>query len=111
MSNVLFIQVQDRPGIIETKVSETANLGELHDALSAAGITIDGDTFIFIDEADDHLQGERNVPVHGLKHGCRVHVARCKRIKVTVHFLEKTEEHLFSPGARVRAVKARAVKE
>jgi hypothetical protein len=34
-----------------------------------------------------------------------VHVTRCHRIKTTVHFLEKTAEHEFPPGARVRAVK------
>ena len=55
------------------------------------------------------MHGERHEPVHGLKHGSRVHVTRCHRIKTTVHFLDKTAEHEFPPGARVRAVKEWAV--
>lgn len=107
---ITFIQVHGRPGILEAELSQAATLGELHDVLMASGITIDAETFIFIDESEEHAQGERHEPVHGLKHGCRIHVSRCKRIKATVNFLDKTEAHEFSPGARVRAVKEWAVR-
>ena len=106
---LIFIQVHGRRGILEAELSEAATLGELHKALAAAGIEIDAETFIFIDEAEEHLHGEHHQPVPGLKHGCRVHVSRCKRIKTTVHFLDKTAEHEFAPGVRVRAVKEWAV--
>lgn len=106
---IIFIQVHGRPGILEAELSEAATLGELSDALAAAGVEIDAETFIFIDEGEQHEHGDRRQPVHHLKHGSRVHVSRCKRIKTTVHFLEKTAEHEFPPGARVRAVKAWAV--
>jgi len=102
---LMFIQAHGRPGILEAELSEAARLGELHDALTAAGLTVDAETFIFIDEAEEHLHGQRHDPVPGLKHGARVHVTRCRRIKTTVHFLDKTAEHAFAPGARVRAVK------
>jgi hypothetical protein len=102
---LIFIQAHGGPGILEAELSEAAILGELHDALAAAGIPVDAEAFIFIDDAEDHLHGERHEPIRGLKHGTRVHVTRCRRIKTTVHFLEKTAEHEFPPGARVRAVK------
>jgi hypothetical protein len=102
---IVFIQAHGRPGIIEVELSQAATLGELHDALATSGITVDAETFIFIDEAEEHAQGERHEPVRGLKHGCRIHVSRCKRINVTVNFLDKSEAHEFPPGARVRAVK------
>jgi hypothetical protein len=106
MSKILvFIQVHGRPGILEAELSETAILGELHEALKAAGIPTDAETFIFIDEADEHLHRRHDEPIGSLKHGARVHVTRCRRIKTTVHFLDKTAEHAFAPGARVRAVK------
>jgi hypothetical protein len=108
-TNVVFIQVQGTPGILEGKVGPAATLGELFAAIAAAGVTIDKDTFIFVDEAENHLHGEHHEPVHGVKHGCRIHVSRCKRIRATVNFLEKTETREFAPGARVRAVKAHAV--
>lgn len=109
MTTIIFIQSHDRTGIIEAALKEDATLGDLHDALAAAGVTIDADTFIFIDEAEEHLHGERHHPLLDIKRGARIHVTRCKRIKATVHFLDKTEDHKFPPGARVRAVKAQAV--
>jgi hypothetical protein len=107
---IIFVQVHGRPGILEAALSDAATLGELHDVLAAAGIEVDAGTFIFIDEAEHHQHGERHQPVGGIKHGSRVHVSRCKRIKTTVHFLDKTAEHEFPPGARVRAVKEWAVR-
>jgi hypothetical protein len=106
---VIFIQVHGRPGILEAELSEAATLGELHDALGLLGIEVNAETFIFIDESEDHQHGDRHHPIRGVKHGSRVHVSRCKRIKTTLHFLDKTAEHEFAPGARVRAVKAWAV--
>lgn len=106
---IVFIQVHGRPGILEAELSEAATLGELHDVLIAAAVQVDAETCIFVDEADQHQHGERHQPMHHLKHGSRIHVSRCKRIKTTVHFLEKADEHEFPPGARVRAVKEWAV--
>jgi hypothetical protein len=106
---IIFIQVHGRPGVLEAELTEAATLGSLHDTLAAVGVQVDAETFIFIDEAEEHLHGERHEQVHGMKHGTRIHVCRCHRIKTTVNFLEKTAEHSFPPGARVRAVKAWAV--
>jgi hypothetical protein len=106
---IIFIQVHGRPGIIEAELSEAATLGELQDALGAAGVQIDAETFIFIDESEHHLEGDRARRVEGLKHGMRLHLSRCRRVKTTVHYLNQTTEHEFPPGARVRRVKEWAV--
>lgn len=107
---VTFVQVHGQTAIVEAELSEAPTFGELQDALATLGIKIDAETFIFLDEADAHICGERHDPVHGIKHGCRIHISRCKRIKTTVHYLEKTAEQDFPPGARVRAVKEWAVR-
>ncbi|MBK7354469.1 MAG: hypothetical protein IPL29_12520 [Propionivibrio sp.] len=109
MTTNIFIQSHDRPGIIEAALKDAATLGDLHDALVAAGVAIDADTFIFIDEAEEPLHGERHHALPGIKRGTRIYVTRCKRIKAIVRFLDKTEEQEFPPGTRVRAVKAQAV--
>jgi hypothetical protein len=106
---IVFVQVHGRPGVLEAELSAATTLGELYDALGAVGVTVDADTLLFIDEAEEPLAGGREDPIQGLKHGCRIHVSRCKRIETTVHYLEKTAERDFPPGARVRAVKAWAV--
>jgi len=107
----IFIQVHGQPGLHEAEVPEHATFGDLQDALAGLGITFDPETFIFIDEAEQHEHGERRDRVPELKRGCRIHISRCKRITVTVNYLDKTAEHAFPPGARVRAVKAWAVKK
>ncbi|MEM4988017.1 hypothetical protein V8G57_11525 [Collimonas sp. H4R21] len=106
---VVFIQVQGRPGIIETKLGPATTIGELKAALAAVGVNIDVETFIYVEDAENHLHGEHHEPAYGVKHGCRIHVSRCKRIRATVHYLDKTETRDFAPGARIRAVKAHAV--
>lgn len=108
---IIFIQVHGCPGILEAELAEAATIGELYDVLAAAGVTLNDETFVFIDEAEQHEQGERHQPVHGIKHGSRIHVCHCKRIKTTVHYLSGTHEREFAPGARVRAVKEWAVEK
>lgn len=106
---IIFIQVHGRPEILEAELSEAATLGELYDALAAVGIEMNAETFIFIDEAEQHQEGERHHLIGGIKQGSRVHVCHCKRIKTTVHFLNNTAEREFAPGTRVRTVKEWAV--
>src|SRR5687768_11803255 len=108
---VVFIQVQGRPGIVEGELSTPATVGDIHDVLQQRGIEIDKDMVIFVDEAERHEREDRKAEVENVKRGCRIHVTRCKKIEVTVHFLNKTIERAFPPGARVRAVKQWAVRE
>ncbi len=103
--HIIFIQAHGSPNIVEAEISTAPTVGELHDLLAARAIETVAETFIFIDEAEQPIRGERHDAVHGLKHGGRVHITRCHRIKTTVHFLDKTAERDFPPGARVRAVK------
>ena len=102
----LFVQVHGHAGLHELEVAEAATLGELHAALEKLGIKIDAETFVFIDEAEHHESGHDQDRLPHLKNGCRVHVSRCRQIEVTVHYLDKTANHRFAPGMRVRAVKA-----
>jgi hypothetical protein len=106
---ILFVQTQGRPDVVEIELAEGASVGDLHAALAAAGIQVDAETSIFIDEAEEHLHGGHHEPLPKLKHGSRVHVCRCRRVSCTVNYLDKTAERLFPPGVRVRAVKAWAV--
>jgi hypothetical protein len=107
----LFVQVQGESRITEVTVAENVTESELHQALLNAGIPAAPDQFVFIDEDEEpvHVNSHRAVP--GVKQGSRVHVARCRRIEVTVHFLKDTIERGFPPGARIRSVKKWAAHE
>jgi hypothetical protein len=107
----IFIQVEGKPGVTEAELPHGAVLDDLFEVLKQLEIAIDGDTFLSLDEGEVLEPHERKQPLKDLKHGTRVHVSRCRRIRTTVHFLEKTAHHDFPPGARVRTIKAWAVKE
>jgi hypothetical protein len=110
MSEILvFIQAHGRPEILEAKIPSAVSVGELHDVLAVLGVTLDAETLIFIDDAEEHEHRERHEPLRHVKHGSRIHVGRCKRVATTVNFLDKSEAREFPPGARVRAVKEWAV--
>lgn len=109
--STLFVQVQGDSRIIEVAAAEDVTESGLHHALSGAGVPGALELFVFIDEAEEHIPREGDCPVSGVKHGARVHVTRCCRIKTTVHFLDKTIERGFPPGARVRSVKTWAAHE
>ena len=106
---VIFIQVQGRNDVLEAELTEPVTHGGISEALVRLGINIDAESHIFLDEAEDHLHGERHEPIHGVKQGCRIHICRCRRIQTMIHFLDQTAEHSFPPGVRVRTVKAWAV--
>lgn len=106
-----FVQVQDKPGIAEVEIETLATVDHIRDVLKEAGVEIDKETALFIDESEEPLQHGRKEPVEHLKPGCRIHVTRCRKVKVTVHFQDKTIDRAFPPGAKVRAVKQWAVRE
>jgi len=111
MSQSIFVQIQGDTRLLEVPVAATLTEAGLHAALASAGITVGPDLAVFIDESDEPIGGDPERPVRGVKDGCRVHVARCRRIKTVVNFNEKSLTREFPPGARVRAVKKWAVKE
>src|SRR5690349_9178685 len=109
--SILFVQIQGDARVVEVPVPENVTELSLHRRLTELGILVAPDLLVFIDEAEEHLQREADRPVTGVHHGTRVHVARCRKVRVSVHYLDKTVERDFAPGARLRSVKAWAVQE
>lgn len=113
MDKVLsFLQVQDKTGIIEIELPAEVTVGDIVDALAKHGVAAEADSLLFVDEDEDGYElTDRSKKVKGAKRGCRLHLTRCRKIAVSVNFLERTIDHKFAPGARVRKVKAWAVEK
>ncbi|MGE3637365.1 MAG: hypothetical protein AB7G28_02320 [Pirellulales bacterium] len=107
---VIFVDVHGIPGILETPIPPDSTLKHLYEALAILGVQVEADTLIFLDEAEDPLGRDLKQILAGLKHGSRVHVGPCRRVKTTVHYLSKTADHAFPPGTRLRRVKAWAAR-
>ena len=106
----LFVQEQGHAGIREVIVAEGITAHDLNQALAAGGVQLAADAFVFLNEVEVPLDREGREPVGGLHHGHRVHVSRCRQIRVTVNYLDRQAHREFSAARRVRAVKEWAVK-
>ncbi|MBR0752109.1 hypothetical protein JQ604_07925 [Bradyrhizobium jicamae] len=108
---IIFIQVEGKPGVTEAEITIPATVRDLHEAFKAHGIDFDKEREAFVDEADNPVPHDDKVTVEGLKHGSRVHVTHCTKIKITVHYMHRTIDRAFAPGTRVRTIKQWAVRE
>jgi hypothetical protein len=110
MSITVFVATQYHDRMVEVELPDNASIEIIHASVKEAGIEIEEDVILFHDEDDEpiHWNGPKR-PDH-IKHGAKLHLTRCRKIEVTIHFLDKTEWHSFAPGARVRRVKAWAAK-
>jgi hypothetical protein len=108
---IVFVQIQGRPEVREVELSLPATGEDIFALLKKLDVEVGADTPVFIDETEDALGGDQKSPIEGIKSGSRIHVTRCKRIKVKVHYLNKTIDRAFAPGVRLRRVKQWAVRE
>jgi len=108
---IIFIQVEGKSGVTEAEITIPATVRDLHEVFKTRGINFDKEREAFVDEADSPVPHDVKATVEGLKHGSRVHVSRCKKIKVTVHYMHRAIDRDFAPGTRVRTVKQWAVRE
>jgi hypothetical protein len=108
---IIFIQAEGKPGLTEAEITIPTTVRDLHESFKTHSIEFDKEFEAFVDEADAPVPHDTKAVLDGLKHGSRVHVTRCKKIKVTVHYMHRTIDRAFAPGTRVRTVKQWAVRE
>nr|WP_298681674.1 hypothetical protein [uncultured Dongia sp.] len=109
MTTIVFVNIHGKDGLSEVELPEAANHEHLFTVLAKLGVEVDQETFIFIDEEEEPLDRTKPGPLPSIKRGSHIHVSKCRKVQATVHYLEKTKDHTFAPGARVKKVKAWAV--
>ncbi len=103
--NTIFVQCQGHAGLIEAELPTEPTLEGMRSVLKKAGVAINEDTHIFIDEAEEPA-GEMDKELFGhLKHGDRIHITKCRQIEVSVNYLDQTASRRFGPGKKLKAVK------
>lgn len=110
MPITVFIAVQNHDRLVEVDLPDNASVEIIHATVKEAGIEIEEDFILFHDEDDEPIEWHGHKRPDHIKHGAKLHLTRCRKIEVTIHYLDKTDRHHFAPGARVRRVKAWAVK-
>jgi hypothetical protein len=106
MTNIpVFIQLDGVGALTEAAVPERATGAQLYDVLASLGISTDDAMFVFVGDDDEPIKRGDKQPL-GIVAGALLHVTHCRKIKVTAHFLERSADAHFAPGARVKAIKA-----
>ena len=110
MSITVFIAVQGYDRLLEVELPDDASIEIVHAAVKKAGIEIEENFILFHDEDDEPLDWKDHKRPGHIRPAAKLHLSRCRKIEVTIHYLDQTESNRFAPGARVRRVKAWAVK-
>ena len=72
---------------------------------------IPDDALLFIEDEDEPIDGSVLVKDHATATGLKVHIHRCRHVKVTVMFNGKTVECHFPPSATIARVKSWAAEK
>jgi hypothetical protein len=109
----LFLQFEGHRDIQMLRVDANATVGELLAAAGRAGLPQDRSegAVVFAHEAESPLDPDLTLKEAGIRDKHRVHVHRCKKIEVTLHFNEVTDKLAFPPAATVEKVKKEFVKK
>lgn len=101
----LFMQIEGRRSIELIEVAEDAGPDAVLAAAAALGLAIEA-AMVFAGEDEHPLHMGKPLHHQGVKDKHRVHVHRCKKIGVTLHYADTPEAHrAFPPTATVTHVK------
>ncbi|MCY4595433.1 MAG: hypothetical protein OXC19_11645 [Bryobacterales bacterium] len=100
----LFCQGEGVREIVHIELALDATFAVLKSRLTEK-YRIPDDALLFIEDKDDPIDESVLVKDHATATGLKVHIHRCRHIKVTVTFNDKTVECHFAPSATVARVK------
>ncbi len=101
----LFLQFEGHRPIELIEVAESAGPDEILAAAAALGAEIE-EAFVFLGFDEIPLHREKRLHEQGVHEKARVHVHRCRSIRVLLHYADEPEmHHGFAPSATVEQVK------
>ena len=108
----LFLQGEGERAIRVIEVPASGTVGDILTAAKDRGFVTLGapaELLVFVEDADVELAVETTLAAAGIGEHHAVHIHRCRRVQVTVHFGSQSKQHEFAPGATIRRVKVWAV--
>lgn len=108
----LFLQFEGHRPVELIHLPETATVADVVAAARKAGLTdeLKDGALVFGAEGDEPLDPSATLKAAGVRDRHRVHVHRCKKVLVTLHFSGQTEKLEFPPAATVERVKREFVR-
>lgn len=108
----LFLQYEGSRRIEIVRIDENSTVRDLLVAAARVGLPDDrkDGAVVFAHDGDSPLDIDLTLNAAGIRDKNRVHVNRCKKVEVTVHFNELTQKLELPPAATVDKVKKEFVK-
>ena len=101
----LFLQFEGHRPIELIQIPDNATPGALIAAAAALGAET-GEALVFAGEDESALQPDKPLRTQGVQDKARVHVHRCRKIRVTLNYADEREmHHNFAPSTTVNQVK------
>lgn len=113
MENIeVFVQVEGDTRTEILSVSRNASVNDIVRAAAQKGLPVPADGgLVFVEESDEPIKANLSAEQVGIKKHSRVHISRCKKVSVTVHFNAETGKEEFPPSVTVKKVRNWALKE
>ena len=86
------------------KVPEDATVRDVLEAAKNAGLAVDADTIILVEDAEDELAGDARLCDQGVKNKHHLHYHRCRKVEVAVTFNGQVKSRKFAPSRKVKRV-------
>lgn len=93
--------------LIRVSAPPQSTVAEFRQRLLEAEIFAGPEVMLFRDEQEESIPDAELLDLTKPDHG--LHVARCRRVAVTVHYNQKSHEFKLPPSARVRRVRRLAI--
>lgn len=100
----IFYQAEGVRDIGHLEMPAETTFGEVKKAI-AKKHGLDGECVLFVEDADEATADDSVLGKHDSERELKVHVHRCREVKVGVTFNGKTVHHVFRPAATIAKVK------
>jgi hypothetical protein len=103
----VFVQGEGLKGITLVQVPREGVVADLMEAARAEGLSVVAGELpgVYLEDADAEISLDTTLEAAGIGHRARVHMHRCRKVKVSVTFNGRTLSHAFASAATVRRVK------
>ena len=100
----IYYQGEGARALEHLEIGAETTFADLRDLL-AKKLDIESEALLFIEDEDEPVDGKVKIGTKTGRSGVKVHIHRCRKIEVVVHFKDKTIRHEFAPGATIACVK------
>lgn len=108
----VFVQVEGDLRQEVVTVPATATVGDIIRAAAQKPLPVPAEGgLLFVGEDDDPVDAALSLKDAKIKKHSKVHISRCRKIAVKVHFKDKTKDRIFSPATTVKTVRDWALHE